>query len=292
MRPGRSCLSEQKEQMENHMSEVRSQPARPPNDDEVIERDYIFDYISLGLLINFRSLIVLLRAARELPDEIDRKSICLSAWQGLLSSYEDFAVLLHAILRKKQGRHLHHGLGFERQQRQGSTDVPGILKRYESPRDFLDTLGFDSLDLEALRRFGIDVPDEQTFSDYYRDFAVGVREIGEYQQEYNDFKNRLKHGKAVISGGEGEITFVTWNGGAAPPGWDRTHIRTTLHEIEVAVIQTAKIYIKSLDFLLSFMMQYHPAHVAEFQRIAHERYGWCVQQVRAVGLKSEGLTNA
>jgi hypothetical protein len=265
---------------------------RPQNDDEVIERDYILDYISLGLLINFRSLIVLLRAARELPDDIDRKSICLSAWQGLLSSYEDFALLLQAILKKKEGRHLHHGLGFERQQRQGSTDVPAILKRYESARDFLDTLGFDSLDLEALRRFGIDVPDEQTFSSYYQDFAVGVREFGKYQKDYNDFKNRLKHGKAVISGGEGKITFVTWNDGATPPGWDRTHIKTTLHEIEVAVIQTAKIYIKSLDFLLSFMMHYHPAHVADFQRIAHERYKWSLQEVRTLGLDSEGLTTS
>jgi predicted transcriptional regulator YdeE len=38
-----------------------------------------------------------------------------------------------------------------------------------------------------------------------------------------------------------------------------------LNEIEVAVIQAAKIYIKSLDFLLSFMMQHQPSHVEEFQ---------------------------
>jgi len=275
-------------------AEVRSQPAqpaRPPNDDEMLERGYILDYISFGLLINFRSLGVLLRAARELTDEFERKSICLSAWQNLLSSYEDFAVLLHAILNKKGGRHLHHGLGFERQQRQGNTDVPGILKRYGSPREFLGTLGFESLDLDALRRFGIDIPNEQTFSDYYRDFAEGVREIGKYQKDYNDFKNRLKHGKAVLSYGEGEITFVTWNDRAEPAGWDRTHIKTTLHEIEVAVIQTAKIYIKSLDFLASYMMHYHPAHVAEFQKIALERYEWCVQRVRALGIDSQGLTN-
>lgn len=167
----------------------------------------------------------------------------------------------------------------------------GLLKRYESPREFLDTLGFDSLDLDALRRFGIDIPDEQTFSNYYQDFAEGVREIGNYQRDYNDFKNRLKHGKAVLSDGDGEITFVTWNDRAVPAGWDRTHIRTTSAEMEVAVKQTAKIYIKSLDFLLSFMMHYHPAHVAEFQRIAHERYEWCVQGVRLLALDSQGLTN-
>lgn len=271
-------------------AQVRPQPARPQNDDEVIERGFILDYITLGLLINFRSLIVLLRAARALPNDIDRKSICLSAWQNLLSIFEDFAMLLHAIITNKEGQHLHHGLGFERQQRQGSTDVPGILKRYRSAREYLDTLGFNSLDLDALRRFGFDIPDEHTFSDYYQDFALGVREIGELQREYNDLKNRLKHGKAVLSNGAKEITFLRWNDGAAPAGWDRTHIRTTLHEIEVAVIQTAKIYIRSLDFLHSFMMHYHAAHVQEFQRVALKRHRWCVRKVRSLGLVSEGLT--
>ncbi len=91
-------------------AEVRPQQARPQNEDEGIERGFILDYITLGLLINFRSLVVLLRAARELKDDDDRKSICLSAWQGLLSSFEDFAMLLHAILRRKDGRYLHQGL--------------------------------------------------------------------------------------------------------------------------------------------------------------------------------------
>lgn len=54
---------------------VRPQPARPQNDDEVIERGFILDYISFGLLINFRSLIVLLRAARALPNDIDREHL-------------------------------------------------------------------------------------------------------------------------------------------------------------------------------------------------------------------------
>ncbi len=270
-------------------AEVRPQQARPQNEDEGIERGFILDYITLGLLINFRSLVVLLRAARELKDDNDRKSICLSAWQGLLSSFEDFAILLHAILRRKDGQYLHQGLGFERQERQGSTDVPNILKRYTTPREFLDTLGFNSVDIEALRHSGIAIPDEQTFSNYYQDFATGVTEIGKLQTDYNELKNRLKHGKAVLSNGKNEITFLKWNDGA-DAGWSRTHIETTLRQIEVAVKQAAKIYIKSLDFLLSFMMHYHPDHVAEFQRIAHERYESCVQEVRALGLDSQGLT--
>jgi hypothetical protein len=52
-------------------------------------------------------------------------------------------MLSHAIIKKKEGQHLHHGLGFERQQ-QDSTDVPGILKRYRSACEYLDTLGFES----------------------------------------------------------------------------------------------------------------------------------------------------
>jgi hypothetical protein len=272
-------------------AEVRPQPARPQDEDERIERGFILDYISLGLLINFRSLVVLLRAARELQDDNDeRKSICLSAWQNLLSSFEDFAMLLQAIPKRKGGRYLHQGLGFERQPRQGSTDVPNILKHFTTPREFLDTLGFNSVDIEALRRSGIEIPDEQTFSDYYQDFAEGVREIGKLQTDYNELKNRLKHGKAVLSNGENEITFLKWNDGA-DAGWSRTHIETTLRQIEVAVKQAAKVYIKSLDFLLSYMMQHHPEQVAEFQRIAHERMEWCMQQVRALALDSEGLTN-
>jgi hypothetical protein len=213
----------------------------------------------------------------------------LGAWQDLLSGFEDFAMLLHAILRRKDGRYLHQGLGFERQEA-GQHSVPGILKRYNSPREFLETLGFESIDMEALRRSGIDIPDEQTFSDYYHDFAVGVIEIGGLQADYNELKNRLKHGKAVLSNGEEEISFLKWNDGA-DPGWSRTHIETTLRQVEVAVKQTAKISIKSLDFLLSFMMRYHPDHVEEFQRIAHERLKWCVEQVRELGLDSQGLTN-
>jgi hypothetical protein len=149
-------------------AEVRPQPARPQDEDERLERGFILDYISFGLLINFRSLIVIMRAARELKDDNDRKSMCLSAWQSLLSSYEDFAVLLHAMIKKREGRYLHQSLGFEHQPRQGSTDVPAILKRYNTPREFLDELSFNSVDMEALRRIGIDIPDEQTFSNYYR----------------------------------------------------------------------------------------------------------------------------
>lgn len=267
--------------------------ARPQNDDDLIEHRFIIDYAALGLLINFRSLDVLLKTARKLPaNDIDRKSVCLSAWQALLSSFEDFAILLHAILRKHQdGQHLHRGLGFARQQRQGSTDVPGILKRFNSARDYLDTLGFTAVDLATVQRFGFNIPDQQTFEDYYRDFAEGVREIGKLQKEYNDLKNRLKHGKAVLNAAAHEIVFLTWDDAVGQPGWNRTHIETTLRQIKVAVAQTAKIYLRSLDFLHAFMMQYHPQHVAEFQAVAHTNYKWCVRKVKALKLKSKGLTN-
>jgi hypothetical protein len=270
------------------MSEVRLQPQ---NDDEKLEREYIGDYVSSGLLVNFRSLVVLLRAARESKDELDQKSICLSAWQNLLSSYEDFAMLLWAMIRRKAGKHLHHGLGFEKSADEGSTNVPSRLKKYDSPAEFLNTIGFDSLSLEALNGFGFDIPDEQTFANYYQDFAFGVREIGKYQSDYNDLKNRLKHGKAIISSGENEITFVTWNDKAQPAGWDRTHIETTIRQIEIAVIQTAKIYNKSLDFLCSFMMHYHAQHAQSFIQLTQERFEWCVQKVKELGLESGGLTN-
>jgi hypothetical protein len=267
--------------------------ARPQNDDDLIEHRFIIDYAALGLLINFRSLDVLLKTARRLPaNGIDRKSVSLSAYQALLSGFEDFAILLHAILRKhRDGQHLHRGLGFARQQRQGSTDVPGILKRYNSAREYLDALGFNSVDLAMVRRFGLDIPDQQTFEDYYRDFAEGVRHIGDLQRDYNDLKNRLKHGKAVLSNGPQGITFLTWDDRGGQAGWNRTHIETTLRLIKVAVAQTAKIYLRSLDFLLAFMMQYHPQHVAEFQAVMLDRGRWCVRKVKALKLRSKGLTN-
>jgi hypothetical protein len=134
---------------------------QPPNDDQ-IEIGFIMNYAAFGLLINFRSLAAILNAARATSNPLEKRSLSLSAWQALLSSYEDFAMLLLAILNKKNGQHLRHSLGFGRQTREGSTPVPRILKRYVSARDFLDTLGFVSLDVETLRRFGIDIPDEQT----------------------------------------------------------------------------------------------------------------------------------
>ncbi len=235
---------------------------------------------------------MLLKAARNLPaNGIDRKSVSLSAYQALLSSFEDFAILLHAILNKRNGQHLHRGLGFIRQQQHGSTDVPGILKRYNSAREYLDTLGFDAVDLATVRRFGLDFPDQQTFDNYYRDIAEGVREIGKLQKDYSDLKNRLKHGKAVLNTGTHEIIFLTWDDARGQVGWNRTHIETTLRQIKVAVAQTAKIYIRSLDFLLAFMMQYHPQQVAEFQAVALPNYKWCVRKVKALKLKSKGLTD-
>jgi hypothetical protein len=227
--------------------------ARPQNDDDLIEHRFIIDYAAFGLLINFRSLDVLLKTARKLPaNSIDRKSISLSAYQALLSSFEDFAILLQAILRKhRNGQHLHRGLGFARQQRQGSTDIPRDLKQYRSAHEYLDTLGFNSLDLATVRRFGLDIPDQQTFEAYYQDFAAGVAHIGDLQRQYNELKNRLKHGKAVLSNGAHEITFLTWDDAGGQAGWNRTHIETSLRLIKVAVAQTAKIYLRSMDFLLS-----------------------------------------
>lgn len=132
---------------------MRVENRQPRQNEDQIEVGFIMNYAAFGLLVNFRSLVVVLRAARATSNDLEKKSLSLSAWQALLSSYKDFALLLHAILNKKNGRHLHHSLGFARQSRHGSTSVPGILKRDRSPREFLDTLGFNSLDLKALRRF-------------------------------------------------------------------------------------------------------------------------------------------
>ena len=39
------------------------------------------------------------------------------------------------------------------------------------------------------------------------------------------------------------------------------------------------------------MMHYHPEHAKAFNILTVERFKWCVQKVKELGLESEGITN-
>src|ERR1044072_3693921 len=110
--------------------------------DDSLEWEFVLDYASFGLRINFESVCVLYEKALSIEDSIVRKSICLNGMQLMFSSWEDFALLLQALKKRKdEGLPIYQYLWREGQ-RQGSTDVPSIFKNYESERQMLDELGF------------------------------------------------------------------------------------------------------------------------------------------------------
>src|SRR5438067_1234178 len=103
-------------------------------DDDVIEWQFVIDYAEFALQMNFLAISALLEKARSINDPVRRKSVCLSGLQLLYSSYEDFAILLHAFRNRKDGKHLHLTIRVEDQTKTGSTGVPRIFKHYESAR--------------------------------------------------------------------------------------------------------------------------------------------------------------
>src|SRR5215208_6058471 len=121
---------------------MSQQIAGRAKDDELIEWQFVKDYAEFALQMNFLAIAAMLEKARSVSDPIKRKSICLSGLQLLYSSYEDFAILLHAFRNRINGRHLHLTIGVEDQSRMGSTAVPRIFKHYESARQMLDNFGF------------------------------------------------------------------------------------------------------------------------------------------------------
>lgn len=263
-------------------------------DDELIEWQFVKDYAEFALQMNFLAIAALLEKARSVSDLIKRKSICLSGLQLLYSSYEDFAILLHAFRNRITGKHLHLTIGVEDQGNTGSTAMPRIFKRYESARQMLDNFGFTSVTHEKLSQY-LDITEEQ-LEDHYRDIANSIKGLGEYQGTVNDYKNKLKHGKPVLEGevnrdNPDHVLFLNWNEQGGKPVLEMHWVKASLEQLEVALIQVAKIYIHSLELLWLFMLHYYPDRADEF---LHETMAKCsrecVEQVRALGLSSQGLT--
>lgn len=263
-------------------------------DDDLLEWQFAEDYSKFAIQMNFLAIIALLEKARSISDPIKQKSICLSGLQLLYSSYEDLAILLHAFLEKKNGKHIHLTIGIEDQGKLGSTLMPKIFKRFESARQMLDNFGFTSITKEKLSQY-IDIT-EDILKEHFQEIADAVRGLGEYQRRLNDYKNKLKHGKPVIESIEGKkapdyVVFLKWRDDDGKPVLEMHFLEASIRQLETATIQVAKIYIHSLGLLWLFMLQYYPDHSEKYLNEILVKYSQaCIDQVRALGLKSQGLT--
>jgi hypothetical protein len=132
---------------------MSQQSSTRAKDDDILELPFVQEYAKFALRMNFRAIVALLKEARATSDPTKRKSLCLSGLQLLNSSYEDFAILLHAFRDRASGKHLHLTLGVEDQDKKGSTAVPRIFKRYESTQQMLDDFGFSSLTDEKILQY-------------------------------------------------------------------------------------------------------------------------------------------
>lgn len=262
-------------------------------DDELIEWQFVEDYSEFALRMNFLAIVALFEKARSVSDSKERKSLCLSGLQLLYSSYEDFAILLHAFRNRIEGKHLHLTIGVEDRSNTGSTAVPRIFKRHESARQMLDTFGFTSVTYERLRQY-LDITEEQ-LEEHYRDIADSLKGLGDYQGQINDYKNKLKHGKPVIEGevsrkNPDHVLFLRWNEREGKPVLELHWVEASVGQLENALKQVAKIYIRSLEFLWLFMLHYYPNKAEKFAREMLRCTEECARRVRSLGLTSKGLT--
>ena len=274
--------------MNNSAASIRTK------DDILIERQFVSGYSEFALRMNFYAIIALLEKARSVSDPTECKIICLSGLQLLYSSYEDFAVLLHAFKNRIGGKKLHLTIGVEDQPREGTSSLPRIFKHFKSVRQMLDNFGFTSITYEKLSAY-LSITKDQ-LEEYYRDFAESMKVIGCYQVTFNDYKNKLKHGKPVVESildieYPDYVVFLRWIEEDGKQILRCDLLPSSLEQLEVATVQIAKIYIISLQFLWLFMLHYYPADADKY---LHETKAKCkedtVARVRALGLKSKGLT--
>ncbi len=262
-------------------------------DDSRIEGQFVTDYSEFAMRMNFYAISALLEKARTISDHIEQKSICLSGLQLRYSSYEDFALLLHAIRKKIDGKNLHLTIGVEDQPRQGSATIPRILKHFTSTREMLDNFGFSSITHDILSAYEIT---EDQIEEHLRDVADSIKGMGNEKDSFNDYKNKLKHGKPVVEsitgrGAPDHVVFLRWTEKDEVPILELHWLPASLEHLEVATIQIAKIYIVSLELLWLFMMQYYPDLAGNYlNNTVLKCIDDTVERVRSLGLKSKGLT--
>lgn len=213
-------------------------------DDTLIEGQFISDYSEFAMKMNFYAVTTLLEKARSISDHIEQKSICLSGLQLRYSSYEDFALLLHAFRNKIKGKNLHLTIGVEDQPGRGSTSLPRIFKHFSSARKMLDNFGFTSITHERLSASNIT---EEQIEKHFRDVAESIKGMGNEQDAINDYKNKLKHGKPVVESITGRehpnhVVFLRWAETSGKPVLEFHWLPASLKQLEDATIQISNIY--------------------------------------------------
>ena len=176
----------------------------------------------------------------------------------------------------------------------------------------LDELGFDSINHRLLTRYYVAVSESKSpgtfrrfldqdiqryrrsiskaqFEAIYRSFAEDVKLIGRFQLTNNDLKNRLKHGKGIISGVKGVDNS---NHVAFFKDVQKSNVELQLHWVDVsqsrferAVIHTAQLYLRSLELLWLFTLHYHRNRVEEYREIWVEQSLSCKKRMRDWGSK-------
>ena len=81
--------------------------------------------------------------------------------------------------------------------KQGTTHLPAILKKPVTAQEVFETLGFEKVNVDVLTKIGYEITAEDLDASF-GDFAASVKQLGDYVDDYNSLKNRLKHGKAVF----------------------------------------------------------------------------------------------
>ena len=262
-------------------------------DDALIEGQFVSDYSEFAMRMNFYAITALLEKARTISEHIEQKSVCLSGLQLRYSSYEDFALLLHAFRNKIKGKHLHLTIGVEDQPRKGSTSLPRIFKHFTSAREMLANFGFSSITHERLSPYEIT---EDQIEQHFRDVAESIKGMGSGQAAFNDYKNKLKHGKPVFesitgTGDPNHVAFLRWTEKGGEPVLEFHWLPCSLEQLEVATIQIPKIYIVSLELLWLFMMEYYPDLSENYlNKTVLKCMGDTVKRVQSLGLNSKGLT--
>jgi hypothetical protein len=258
-----------------------------------IEEDFIADYVRFGAQINTRAILALLHDARQQGEHAERKMRCAAALQLCLTSIEDFAGLLQAIVARKSGAYLHVTLTDG--QRRGATSYPRALKKPANATELMDEIGFTTVTVDRLTALGYEITTE-SFDDPFADFAAGITNLAEYAERYNDLKNRLKHGKCFFghafglasTDDIGNIETRTIDGHASR-GLAKTSV--SLQQAEVACILACKIVIVSLDLLSLFAVHYHASFAEEFVHETRDEAARIASLARDAGLTSRGLTN-
>jgi hypothetical protein len=266
--------------------------------DNIIEWQFIKDYGKFALGMNFRAGVALIKEARTCVDAVQRKSLCLSGLQLFYSSAEDFAILLEAFCRRaNDGKHLHLSIGVEDRGRQGTTFVPAITKRFVSARQWLDDVGLRKITYERISK--VTTYTREQFEDKYRDYANGLREMGLMQEDFNIHKNKLKHGKPVLSKLKGhatltedQVVFLRWVPDKTSGDWklELRIVEASLQHFEAAFRNIAQLYIISLDLLWQYLLNYLPQNHEDFMRnVLIPCSETSVEQVRKLGVSTKGL---